>query len=82
MSTERSGKSHAPAWTLAIIIAIPVVYLLIAPPIFLFVVKDTIGTSYGEPPWLTSFMTPCRLVPENELYGHYIEWWKRRFAIK
>jgi hypothetical protein len=76
MSTERSGKSLATAWTLAIL-AVPVLYLLSVPPL----VFGSAKARWRVRSWA---LMDAYAAPSNWLYDHtpmkkplgaYTKWW-------
>ena len=83
MSTERSGKSHAVAWTL-MIIAAPVLYVLTYPFLYLSAPQN-LGSDEGAfPKWLIVYSVPwnwCEGTPAEGPLRDY-EWWVREHFYK
>ena len=80
MSAERSGKSHGMAWTLAIIVAVPVLYFLSISPLACLIRRDL----RGQPPrWFRSYSAPAGWLyhntPLKAPLDAYSDWWFRRF---
>lgn len=64
MTSERSGKSHATAWALAIF-ALPFVYLLSVMPLFQFFKSPDGPGTFMEPKWLDSYRQPYDWICAN-----------------
>jgi hypothetical protein len=81
MSAERSGKSHAIAWTLSIF-AVPVLYVLTLPPIFFFV-EMHFTSSPGIEEFMNTYCEPYGwLVDQKALQKPlraYADFWRAKF---
>lgn len=83
MSAERSGKSHGIAWTVIIIAAVPILYLLSVQPLIQLTVRATPSWPYGAHRWLELYCTPMNAVHDvpwlgEVLWDDYAAWWERR----
>ncbi|OAI56881.1 hypothetical protein AYO49_03405 [Verrucomicrobiaceae bacterium SCGC AG-212-N21] len=79
MSVERSGKSHAAAWTLSIL-AVPVLYVLSVGPMAYFFIP-LMGDD-PQPEWFNYYGRPYRVLyfntPLRGVMDSYEGWWARR----
>jgi hypothetical protein len=77
MSAERLGKSHALAWAMAMILAVPMLYLLSFGPIYYFQQKYRVALLQN--PIIHSLYKPWRWVQDNtplgDCMGDYMAWW-------
>ena len=86
MSAQRSAKSHAGLWMLALA-SLPILYLLSFPPVFLMTVRAANPHGASSHPWII----PHWIEPHRDFYNwlmtqpiigrplwDYSEWWVER----
>lgn len=81
MRAGRSDKVHASAWALSIM-AVPLLYLLGAPPLFNGISAWCARTGRPAPSWHLDVITPycwlCLQTPlEKPLEAYFVWWWMR-----
>jgi hypothetical protein len=81
MSAVRSGKSHAMAWALALIVGLPVLYLLSCPFILQWGAYRDAGESCRiSQKWLIQYYAPYHWAASTRAFGlgtvleNYEEW--------
>ena len=81
MNTEPNSKHHPVAWTLAILVAIPVVYLLAIPPALFGYMIASGAPLHSAPPWTRVYLKPYSWFCENSLAKEpcraYVTWWAK-----
>jgi hypothetical protein len=87
MSTDRSGRSHALAWIVTVLVAVPVLYVLTFPVVMWYAYwKDHTGDhSPREPRWLLTYSVPyvylARETPLSHPLVSYYDWVLVKFRM-
>ena len=85
MSSDSHRSSHATAWTLSLLIGLPLLYVLTLPPLIICVVGHP-GTSpsHMAPKWLEVYAAPAnwlfRHTPLSTPLKNYFDWYFDQFA--
>ena len=84
--SETKTKSHAMAWTVAVLIAVPVLYLLSVPPLYMVPPWRMIQGPFDAPApeWVYAYAGPDRWLVQNTALRDplvaYWEWWQNTTA--
>jgi hypothetical protein len=77
MGEERSGKSHAMAWTLSVL-GLPLLYLLSVAPLSLLTMRS--HPRALQPDWLMKYKAPENWIRDNTFLeaplAAYETWWR------
>lgn len=75
-----SARSHATAWTFALLLALPLLYLLSVPPVVIFTLKPR--GSLPFPRFLKLYTTPYDWLhdhtPLEDPLHDYFGWWSKK----
>jgi hypothetical protein len=86
MSSEQSGKSHAVAWMFSIL-AVPVLYFLSGPPLYILATGHRTTSAVPFPRWLEVYAVPgnwlCEQIPSlGKPLMAYEEWCNKSAGAK